>query len=713
MARPNTSSFTDPKRETMSGAAADDSPMGPLLRSGVALHRAGSIEAAIARYLQVLDRDPRCFDALNLLGVAELQRGNSSKALVWLDLAVAADASSAAAHAHRGAALRELGRSAEALDALAVANAIDPNHVGALSNRAAALLDQGDPAAALACAERALAIDAGHAIALYNRMSALRELGLMREALVACEHALRVLPASAELLAHHAALLRDAGRTREALQACEHALLLRPVDATLLANRGHLLSELGQRAAAASSYRQAHTLDPTLPYLPGWRLHAQLCIADWDGLEELHEEIATGIDAGRPACEPFVSLLLPLSRPQLRRCAELHTEHVRGSAPSEPCARLAPHDGRLRVGYFSADFREHPTAQLVAGVIEHHDRTRFEVTAFALGQPVKDPMHARLRAGFDRFIELHDCSDSEAAQVARRLGIDIAIDLGGYTRGSRSGIFLRRAAPLQIGWLGFPGTMGASFVDYLIADEVVAPTAHATDYAEAIIRLPHCYQPNDATRRILTNTPTRAELDLPDDAFVFCCFNHPAKITPEVFAVWMRLLQRLPASVMWLLDDNPAATSQLRRYAQSRGVDPTRLIFAPRRPAAEHLARHRAADLFMDTWPYNAHTTASDALWSGLPLLTLEGETFSARVAASLLHAVGLPELITPSATAYEALAFELATHRDRLGSLRQRLGAQRSDHPLFDTAHFTRDLETAYEAVWTQHFSDPRHRAR
>ncbi len=691
-------------REAETSGARGRGSTGSLLRSAVELHRAGATDAAVSRYVSILEREPRCFDALHLLGVAELQRGNPQTALVWLDLAMDADSSSAACHAHRGAALRELGRSGEALDALARAIALDPRHVGALSNRAAALLDVGMPAAALECAQRALAVQPGHGVALYNKMSALRELGRSREALVACEMALRVLPGTAELLAHYTALLREAGRTREALQVCESALLLRGADAALLANRGHLLSELGNHSAAADSYRHAHALDPTLAHLAGWRLHAQLRVADWDGLDELHAEIAAGIDAGRPVCEPFVSLLAPLDRARLSRCAQIHARVQRGSPCTEPHVWVAASDGRVRLGYFSADFHEHPTAQLLAGVIEQHDRSRFEVMGFALGAPVEDSMQTRLRGEFDHFVDLHTHSDAEAVDIARRLGVDIAIDLGGYTRECRSGIFVQRAAPLQVTWLGFPGTLGSGCFDYLVADHVVAPTAHASDYAEAIVRMPHCYQPNDATRRIAARTPARAELDLPDHAVVFCCFNNPAKITPEVFSVWMRLLRRLPASVLWLLDENPAATAQLRRHAQSQGVDAERLIFAPRRPAAEHLARHRAADLFLDTWPYNAHTTASDALWSGLPLLTLKGETFSARVAASLLHAVNLPELVVESVPAYEASAFELATNATRLTALRQRLGERRSDHPLFDTRRFAADLESAYEAMWQRH---------
>lgn len=680
----------------------EDGSVLSLLRSAVALHRAGKTDDAIAAYTEVQARQPRCFDALHLLGVAHLHRGDPVTALRWFDLAIAENGSSAAAHAHRGAALRELGRSAEALGTLDKAIALDPRHTGAMSNRAAALLDLGRPGEALEAADSALAIDPNHAVSLYNRTSALEALGRPRAALAACESALRVLPDHTDLLARYSALLRDAGRTSEALRASDRALEFRSTDAALIANRGHLLSELGQHASAAASYHRAHEIDPNMPYLAGWRMHAQLRIADWQGLRELQADIASGIDAGRLVCEPFVSLLAPLDRRQLRRCAEIHSQSLVSSAVqrSVPSAASGEPGGRLRIGYFSADFHDHPTAQLIAGTIEHHDRTRFEVTAFSLGAAVEDAMRARVRAGVDRFVDLHGLSDAEAAGTSRELGIDIAIDLGGYTRGSRSGIFLQRAAPIQVSWLGFPGTTGSRAFDYLIADETVAPEAHAADYTEKVIRLPHCYQPNDSKRQIGETLPTRAALKIPRDAFVFCCFNNPAKISPEVFEIWMRLLQRLPQSVLWLLDENPAATAQLSLHAQAHGVDPKRLIFAPRKPTPEHLARHRLADLFLDTWPYNAHTTASDALWAGLPVLTMQGETFGSRVAASVLQAAGLPELITRSPSVYESLALELATSPDRLGDLRHRLDAQRETCALFDTERFTRDLEAAYLAM-------------
>ncbi|MEJ0035283.1 MAG: tetratricopeptide repeat protein [Gammaproteobacteria bacterium] len=675
-----------------------------LLRSAIALHRSGSLDAAASVYLEALQKDPDCFDALNLLGAAELQRGNLTAALSWLDRAVRMVPSSADAQANRAGVLRELGRSAEALECLNKAITADAFHVGALTNRAAVLLDQSEAPAALESVTRALALDPDHPPALFNQMSALRALGRIGEALTVCEKALRLVPSHPELLSHHAALLRSSGRPRDALAACNRALRLNPADAVTQANRAHALSELGQLSEAVASYRRAYALNSHLPYLAGWLLHSRLLIADWDELDELRTRIATGIDAGEPVCEPFVSLFATDDRQRLQRCANIYAQHQWGSVRSALAASFNLPVQRIRVGYFSADFHEHPVAQLCVGAIEHHDRSRFEVVGFELGPPVADSMRERLRKGFDRFINLDDCSDAQAAELVQRFGIDIAVDLGGYTRRSRTGIFAHRAAPLQVSWLGFAGTLGAPFIDYLFADGVVTPDEHAANYSETIVRLPHCYQPNDDQRGIDERVPSREELGLPAESFVFCCFNNQAKITPEAFALWMRILRRVPGAVLWLLEQGAATTQALRRHAQSHGIDPARLVFAPRSPPAEHLARHRAADLFLDTWPYNAHTTASDALWAGLPVLTCPGESFGSRVASSLLLAVGLPELIADSSASYEQYAVMLASDRGRLDAIRRHLGVSRTDHALFDTAHFTTGLMTAYEVIWQRH---------
>jgi predicted O-linked N-acetylglucosamine transferase (SPINDLY family) len=352
------------------------------------------------------------------------------------------------------------------------------------------------------------------------------------------------------------------------------------------------------------------------------------------------------------------------------------------------------------VAYVSADFHAHATAVLMAGVFEHHDRAKFEPFAISFGRDDGSPLRGRLKQGVERFIDVRGQSDADIARLMRGLEIDIAVDLKGYTSEARPAVFSLRPAPVQVNYLGFPGTMGAPFMDYLVADPIVAPEAHKPFYSEQVVWLPDTYQANDRTRETSDAPLDRASAGLPPSGFVFCCFNNSYKIQPPVFDVWMRLLKGVEDSVLWLLADNATATSNLKREASARGIDAGRLVFAPRCPLPEHLARHRLADLFLDTLPYNAHTTASDALWMGLPLVTCGGTTFAGRVAASVLHAAGFPELVTESLQDYEALALRLARDPEALANLKSRLIAERATMKLFDAARFTRHLEAAYATM-------------
>ena len=359
---------------------------------------------------------------------------------------------------------------------------------------------------------------------------------------------------------------------------------------------------------------------------------------------------------------------------------------------------------KITLGYLSADFHEHATAFLCAELFEAHDRTRFEVFGYSYGPDDGSPMRQRLSRAFDRFVDVKDMSYVEAARRIAADDVDILIDLKGYTKGARTHMLALRPAPIQINYLGYPGTLGAGFMDYILVDDYVVPSDQQPFFAEKLVHLPGCYQINDSKRAIWPKTPTRAECGLPDTSFVFCDFNNTYKITSKMFAIWMELLQAVPRSVLWLLEGNSCAAANLKREAEAHGVSATRLIFAPRVPMAEHLARHHLADLFLDTFPVCAHTTASDALWAGCPLLALAGNTFIARVAGSLLRAVGLPELVTTSFEDYLAMALRLARSPDLLRELRTRLAANRSASPLFDAFHFTRNLESAYTRMWGLH---------
>jgi predicted O-linked N-acetylglucosamine transferase (SPINDLY family) len=445
-------------------------------------------------------------------------------------------------------------------------------------------------------------------------------------------------------------------------------------------------------------------LNAALPGLHGIRLDAKTQICDWKDLQTERAQLGDKLRGGQAASPPFTFLALSGSAQQQRAAAEIWGQAICPLNPALPSLPIRSPGGKIRVGYFSADFNDHPVMHLAAGMLEKHDRAQFELTAFSFGPESQDLMKPRLMAAFDRFIDVRGHSDQEVALLARKLKIDIAVDLTGFTHNCRPGILALRAAPLQVSYLGYPGTMGVEYMDYLIADRTLIPEASQRHYAEKIIYLPHSYQVNDSTRCIADTEISRQDLQLPPSGFVFCCFNNNFKINPETFDVWMRILKRVDGSVLWLLCENPSAIGNLRREAERRGVNHERLVFAGRVRMAEHLARHRVADLVLDTLPYNAHTTASDALWAGVPVLTCIGEAFASRVAASLLKAMDVPELVTSTWTEYEDLAIELAHDSQRLRQLRQRLAKGRISAPLFNTSLSTRHIEAAYRMIFERY---------
>ncbi|MEP7209062.1 MAG: tetratricopeptide repeat protein, partial [Casimicrobiaceae bacterium] len=617
-------------------ASADDS-----FGAAQALHQAGRIDEAEQSYRRLLDSQPGRPDALHYLGVCRYQKGDLE----------------GAGH-HLLAALQSHAREPMAY-----------NNLG-LVRRAQQRLPE-----ALACFDAALAQDSANALAFNNRGLVCQQLGRLDEALHDFTQATRCNDGFAEAFTNRANALKELGRADESLAAADRALALNPQIGTAHAIRGAVLTDLGCASEAAAAFARAETLDPRIPYVAGNALMARLSCGDWSHFDSDRQRILAAIDRGERAVMPFVALVLPTTPAGQQRCARLYVDAL--GLPASPAAstRQPRAPGRLRIAYLSADFRNHAVAQLLAGAIERHDRARFEVTGLYHGPDVRDAWRARIEAGCERFLDVRARSDAEVAALVRDLGIDILVELMGHTKLARPGICARRAAPVQVSYLGYPGTAGAPWFDYLIADRTVIPSSARPYYDEKIAWMPHSYQANDSTKLIAAATPDRAVLGLPERAFVFCCFNNVFKITPDVFDVWMRLLRAVPGSVLWLLETSDAAVRRnLRREAAARGVDADRLVFAARMPLDQHLARHRCADLFVDTFHYNAHTTASDALWSGLPVVTCLGETFAARVAASLLRAVGLPELVTASPAEYEALALALARSPERLATLRSKL---------------------------------------
>ena len=493
-------------------------------------------------------------------------------------------------------------------------------------------------------------------------------------------------------------------RLEDELASYDKAIARKPDDADGYVNRGRVLLKLKRYEDALASLEAAVALKPDYEFLCGGVLLTKMRICEFSNMEiefvRISEKIMRGEKAGRPIDIIAISSSLEVQR----KTAEIWIRKGHSTHAALPSIPKHPARERIRIGYFSADFFNHPTMHLMAELIEKHDRSRFELIAFSFGPERNDEMRRKSMTIFDKFIDVRNMSDKDVALLSRNLEIDIAVDLKGLHFGARTGIFAWRAAPIQINYLGYSGTMGAEYIDYIIADPIVIPEESKQHYCEKIVYMPNSYQVNDTKRSISDKAFTREGLGLPPTGFVFCCFNDNFKITPRVFDCWMRILKQVEGSVLWLLEDNAKAASNLRMEASKRGVDATRLFFARRIPPDEHIARYRFAHLFLDTTPYNAHTTASEALWAGLPMLTQIGETFAGRVAASVLEAIGLPELITKSQSEYEARAIELAMSPEELSAIKDKLAKNRLTTPLFDTERYTRHLEAAYEAIWERY---------
>jgi len=552
--------------------------------------------------------------------------------------------------------------------------------------------------------DRAIAINPSIAAAHSNRALILLALKRPEDALLSCNRALVLRPDNIEALSNRGIALLDLARPEQALASFEEAIALKPDFADALDNRGNALRAIKRYAASAAAFAELVTKEPGHPGAHGNMFHDKLRTCDWSDYAATAMRLALEVDQGKKSELPF-SFLAHSGDPALQlKCAR---DYVANNFPASrhpiSAGRRYRHD-KIRLAYLSADFHEHATAYLMAGLFEAHDRSKFEVSAISFGPRGAGEVRQRLERAFDRFVDGRRNSDREVAELLAKSEIDIAVDLKGITTGARFGIFSHRGAPLQVSYLGYPGTTGAEYIDYVVADRHVIPTGHERHYSEKVVRLPGTYQVNDSKRPISEYAPTRSELKLPERGFVFCCFNNSYKINPAVFDIWMRLLRCVDGSVLWLLENNADATSNLRREAEQRGVAAERLIFAPVIEISRHLARHRQGDLVLDTLPYNAHTTASDALWAGVPILTCAGETFASRVAGSLLHAVGMPELITHDLQTYEAMALKLATAPGILAELRSKLVRNRLSFALFDTDRFRRHLEAAYVTMYERY---------
>ena len=631
---------------------------------GLAAHQQGALEQARALYERVLKWHPNHFDAVHMLGLVAYQQG----------------------HLDRAALL------------IAKALKIDPDTAFAHNNYANVLQDQRKLTSALASYDRAISLDPQYAEAHNNRGDVLQVMGRLPEALLSYARALEISPRYAAAFYNQGNAFGRLGRWREAVESYDQALSIESQYPQALMNRGNALFELRDNEAATQSYKQALSIDPAIPYLAGTLLHVNMQQCKWADYRTQLEALLIDLRAHKPSCLPFPLLSLTDDAALHKQVAQawIETEYTKPRAAWVSTARSR--HKKLRIGYFSGDFRNHPVAYLTAGLFEEHDRSQFEIFAFSFGPDTPDDMRLRLEKAFDHFVDVKDCTDAQLIARAREADLDIAIDLMGLTKGCRPRIFLARVAPVQMSYLGYPGTTGIAEMDYILVDQTIAEPVDASHYTEKFIRLAHSFQVNDPSRRPSDRVFSRAELGLPPTGFVFCCFNNNYKINPAIFDCWMRMLQSVPGSVLWLREATEQAAQNLRDEARARGVEATRLVFAGRiESMADHLARQRAADLFIDTLPYNAHTTASDALWAGVPVLTCKGRSYAGRVGASLLRALDLNALIAKDLDEYVQVAVALAQDPARLAAVRSALQKKLLSEPLFDLKRFTRNIEQAF----------------
>jgi protein O-GlcNAc transferase len=592
--------------------------------------------------------------------------------------------------------LARLGRNAAALASFERALSLAPTLIPGLFNRGNLLLEMKLPAEALESYDRILALRQDIVGVWNNRGTALRALRRLDAALASYERAAALAPDHLNALTNIAIARMDMGQPAAALAAADRALSVRGDFAEALYVRANALTDLERPQEALGSYEQALAANPAHPHALNGAARAALALCDWPRTAVLGPRLRSEILAGSAVIQPFTLMGYSDDAALQYRCAQNAIR--RAAPPRKPLWTGARYNhDRIRIAYLSADFHQHATAALMAELFERHDRARFEVTAIAFGPDDGSAMRTRLKQAFDRFEDVRAMSDFDVAKLLHGMEVDIAVDLNGHTQDARPGIFAWRPAPVQVNYLVYPGTTGADYMTHILADRIVLPADQQAFFSEKIVHLPDCYQANDATRPV-DAAPTRADAGLPEGGFVFCCFNGNWKITAAMFDIWMRLLTLVPQSLLWLMD-SPAANN-LRAEATARGVDAARLVFAPKLAAQQHLARHALADLFLDTLPYNAHTTASDALWAGLPVLTCYGGSFAGRVAASLLKAVEMPELVTTGLAAYEEQALELARNPALLRATREKLERNKKRAPLYDSARFVANIEAAFAAM-------------
>ena len=697
----------------------------------------GKFDTAIKLALSMTKKFPTYQFGWKVLGTLLVKRGKLNEAVIVNQKAVDLSLKDSEAHNNLGVALKLLGKLDEAKTSFEQAIILKANYTEAHNNLAYTLVELGSFNEALSNYKQVALLKPNLAEAHNNLGNILAELGRFDESQSSFKQAIILKPNFAE--AHHnlANTFAELGGLDEAISSYKQAITLKANYAEAQNGLGVVFFKLGKLNEAETSFKQATTskanyfeahnnlaatlknlgrydeaietseiaisIKPDNEYVRAINLKIRQNICDWDSIEQFRYLIPS-LGISKQEVDPFIFLSLEDAPDRNHLRSEIFSKRKFKQVPM-PFIKKLTFPKRIRIGYFSADFHNHPVMNLLVQIFAIHDRAQFEIFAFSYGPDKQDDMRKRVVSNVDNFHDVHKMDDTQIVELARRAQLDIAIDLMGFTKNSRLGLFAYGLAPVQISYLGYPGTLGANFIDYIIADSVIIPKDKRKNFSEKIIYLPNSFMPNDNTRVISQKTITRMESGLPSEKFVFCCFNQFYKISPKEFDIWMRLLRKVDDSVLWLKSSNLLAKKNLKLEAEKRNVSPNRLIFAKALPHAEHLSRLRLADLFLDTFNYNAHSTASDALWAGLPVVTKLGEGFASRVAGSLLHAIGVSELVTENEQDYESLALHLARNPDVLLTIKKKIKANRLSHPLFDTERYTKDLETGYAKAYQNYY--------
>jgi protein O-GlcNAc transferase len=671
------------------------------------LYKQGRLNEAIDQFDLLLSLYPNHLAGNNEKGsvLAELMRYD--EALSYVENALRMNPRYPEAFLNKGNVLRELKKFDDSILAYKQALAINPNIHDAYLGLGSVFRALKRYDEALAAYDKALALKPNLAEAWLVRGNVFLDLKHYDEALAAYDKALALKPNLAEAWLGRGNVFLDLKHYDEALAAYDKALALKPDLDEAWLGRGSVFNYLKRHKEAANAYADLLKIDPQRPFTKGMHLHQKMLSCDWKEADSLIAEITEDVISQKLSAEPFGWQGVAKSPQSLQLCAELFSKHNFPAKNKIVTRKPFANHEKIRIGYSSGELRQQATASLIVGLLEFHDNSRFEICGIDNGWDDQSEIRQRINASVHGIIDIRRLSDASAAAAICENEIDILVNLNGYFGEARTGVFAYRPAAIQVNYLGFPGTLGAGFMDYIIADKHVIPEKHREFYTEKVVYLPNSYQANDNKKKISAHNFTRLELGLPEKGFVFCCFNNSYKILPDVFDCWMRILRKIDGSVLWLIEDNAEAATNLGKEAVARGISADRLVFAKRIPISDHLARHKLADLFLDTLPYNAHTTASDALWTGLPVLTCLGETFAGRVAASLLNAIHVPELITTTPEAYEQMAVDLATHPEKLAAIKHKLAENRLTTPLFDTKLFTKHIEAAYSAMYERYHSE------